>query len=286
METQAQAEAEPSGPLSLRWLGVAGIELGYQGQSLAIDPFFSRPNLWRILFEPLKPDEAAIAGKTGPYEHILVSHSHYDHLMDVPAIARATSARIYGSPNTCQIVESAGIPVSQTRVIHSGDSFGCGDFNVEVFPARHVYIPGFSSGPLPKRLSPPLRSHQYRTDACYSFLIQTGGLRLLDWMSVGLDHAVPADVLMVALLGDEAFFKALLQIVRPRLIIPIHWDNFFRSAGRPLKPIVKPPGWSLRALRKMDPQPWSEMIHRLGPDTEVLLPAIFSYYDLETILRH
>ncbi|MHB8278441.1 MAG: hypothetical protein ACYDIA_12415 [Candidatus Humimicrobiaceae bacterium] len=34
----------------------------------------------------------------------MVTHSHIDHLMDVPAIINNTGCKVYGSNNTCKLL--------------------------------------------------------------------------------------------------------------------------------------------------------------------------------------
>ena len=102
------------GAVRFRWLGVAGIELLSSeelmaDESLLIDPFFTRPPIWRLWFGRVAPNPARIPASLPRCDHILVSHAHYDHLLDVPVIARRTLARVYGSANTCALLQSLRI---------------------------------------------------------------------------------------------------------------------------------------------------------------------------------
>jgi len=86
------APAPARAPLTLTYLGVAGWQLEADGHTLLLDPYFSRPDL----DGPVVPDAAAIAARTPPrVDAILIGHSHVDHLLDAPTIARAEeSARL------------------------------------------------------------------------------------------------------------------------------------------------------------------------------------------------
>ncbi|MBZ0252870.1 MAG: MBL fold metallo-hydrolase, partial [Candidatus Methylomirabilis sp.] len=85
------------GELSLRWLGTAGYELRTARTTLLIDPYLTRASLSRTLFTPLEPGSAAIDAVIGGADYVLAGHSHFDHLMDVPYIARRTRATVVGS---------------------------------------------------------------------------------------------------------------------------------------------------------------------------------------------
>jgi L-ascorbate metabolism protein UlaG (beta-lactamase superfamily) len=162
---------------SFRWLGTAGLELNYAGQRLLIDPFFTRPPVHALLRMARVTSNEALAQRLAPRaDHILVTHPHYDHLLDVPAILQRTGARAYGSPSTCQILALHGIPAGQVRCIQPGDRLELGPFQVEVFPGFHTRTPAdrLVNGPLAPRLHLPLRLTDYRMDACYSFRIRAG----------------------------------------------------------------------------------------------------------------
>src|SRR5262245_45973490 len=94
-EPEVKAAIDAPAGLRLRWLGTAGFEISDNETSILIDPFLSRPNAFRALF-PLDIDTEAIDKyvvdpmmRTGSFKNlkaILVSHTHIDHVEDVPYI--------------------------------------------------------------------------------------------------------------------------------------------------------------------------------------------------------
>ena len=98
--------------VEVTYLGVSGLIVSHRGHVLMTAPFFSNPRLGLVrpratrFFRSsprIAPDTSAIE-KLLPRaadraSAILVGHGHYDHLLDVPYIARrrATSALVYGS---------------------------------------------------------------------------------------------------------------------------------------------------------------------------------------------
>jgi hypothetical protein len=118
----SQPVCPDSDQVTVTYLGVSGFLIAFRGHVLMTAPMFSNPPLSRVgpeksypfwraptirpdtqLIERLLPDAADRASM------ILVGHSHYDHLLDVPYIAtrRATTARIYGTPTMRHILMGA-----------------------------------------------------------------------------------------------------------------------------------------------------------------------------------
>ncbi len=269
-----------------RWLGVAGIELSTGEQVLAIDPFFSRPPFRRMWFGRVVPDRPLVAAKLPQCDFVLVTHSHWDHLMDVPEVVRNTGALALGSGNSCRLLSILGTPQEQTRQIHAGDDFSLGEFRIHVLPASRgtaLQQPIFA-GVLPQELRPPLRIRDYRMDLNFSFLIDVGGYRLLDWNSEDPEPAVPADVLFVGPQRSRQYYDALLRQVRPRMVIPIHWDDFFRPLSKPLRPIFAPPAWAFPPLRTLNLAEFRHTLQRVAPTTKLFLPEIFRPYKLDHVI--
>ncbi len=280
--------AQPS--VRLRWLGVAGIELTAHDRILAIDPFFTRPPFWRMAIGRVRPDRALIARHLPRCDWILVTHAHWDHLMDVPDLARRTAATVWGSPNACALLAACGLPQAQIRPIHGGERLVLGDWTVDVLPGEHMRAPGFAPGPLPADLRPPLRLRDYRMDLCFSFALQIGRLRLLDWHSNTLDWAVLADVLFLGPDQPLPYYRQLLRAVRPRLVIPVHWDDLFCPLSRPIHPVLAPPRWAWPPVRRMDLPRFRQEVEQMArdqgmPETEVWIPERFRPYDLAATAR-
>jgi L-ascorbate metabolism protein UlaG (beta-lactamase superfamily) len=267
-----------------RWLGVAGIELKAHDQILAIDPFFTRPPMRRLWFGRVSPNRELIAERIPRCDYVLVTHAHWDHVMDVPDIARNTGAIALGSANTCKLLRTCGVAGEQVREIVVGDQIRLGSFHVEVLRAEHMRSPGFSPGPLPANLKPPLHLGDYRMDDCFSFLIEIHGLRLLDWSSIRAEQAPRADILFVRLYAKPAHYEALLRAVQPRLVVPVHWDNLFRPLSKPVRPCFKPPSWRFPPLQRMDPTRFREMIGVANADLDVMIPETFHAYELRSIV--
>jgi L-ascorbate metabolism protein UlaG (beta-lactamase superfamily) len=267
-------------PVWFRWLGVAGIELQSGQHVLLVDPFLTRPPFHRLFFGRVEPDRDLLNAHVRQAEAVLVTHAHWDHLLDVAAIAESTGAVVVGSPNTREILVAQGISPRQVWQVDAGDHLAVGAFQVDVLAAPHGRTPldWLINGRLPTHLRPPLRLRDYRMDRCFSFRIEVEGLRLLDCPG----PAVAADVLTIGTSVPRAALRRLLRQVRPRLTIPVHWDNLFRPLRQGLQPVLDPPAVRPAPFRRMDPHQFESVVARLAPDTRVLVPKLFERYDLRS----
>ena len=266
--------------LRLRWLGVAGLELSAGEETLTIDPYFTRIPMLRAWFGRVRPDSGLIAEKIERCDSVLITHAHFDHLMDVPDVVRNTGAKALGSPNSCRLLSACGVPEDKARGIRAGDALDLGSFRVDVFEAQHMKVLGFSPGILPAALKPPLRARDYRMDDDFSFLVTAGGLRLLTDPGERPDGAVQAHVLFVFPYREDSYYEALLPLVRPTLVVPVHWDDFFRPLSKPIRPSFKVPRLAAPLPRRIDLAAFSLLVGRVAPEASVLTPEIFRSYDL------
>jgi len=87
--------------LEVVWLGVSGYRLTYQGVSIFIDPYVSRVPLRAfVLRRRTLPDPTMVeryATAPGAVAGVLVGHTHFDHVVDAPALAWRYGAKAYGS---------------------------------------------------------------------------------------------------------------------------------------------------------------------------------------------
>ena len=104
---------------------------------------------------------------------MLCGHSHFDHLLDAPRIARVTGAQLIGSKTTCAYGRAEGLPREKLVVIGAvAQNVQVGEFEVTFFPSLHGRI-FLGRVPLPGELdrAPPV--------ACARLAIRDGG-RLRD----------------------------------------------------------------------------------------------------------
>jgi hypothetical protein len=272
------------GDTSVRWLGASGLEFRVCDKVLLVDPFFSRLPLHYLLFGRAEADDKLVRRYVPRCDYVFVTHSHYDHVMDVPTVALETGAIVYGSHNVCKILALHGVGQEQFAAIGAGDCLDVGPFRVEVLPARHLPLPGFGIGPLRDGLRVPLRLRDYRLDEVFSFQIQLYDLRMLVWRSMDATGAQRADILFVQPRGPKALFDELFARTQAQVVVPIEWDNYFRSLSRPLRAGLDIPRWSWPPVRRVDLKRFGAWIEILPKRRRLFVPRALVDYRLAVLL--
>jgi L-ascorbate metabolism protein UlaG (beta-lactamase superfamily) len=238
-ELRPRAAAVGDARLRVRWLGTAGHVVETPGATLLIDPFLTRTPARRML-APLEPDEAAIFARVpARVDAILCGHSHYDHLLDAPTIARRTGALLVGSRSSCNVARAAGVPAAQLREIPlDGGELTVGDAPIRFVASLHGKVVLRRRVPFTGELaappSLPLPLWGYRMGGAFGIHIRAGGLALYHNGSADLIDAalagLRADVMLVGLAGRAGtrdYLARLCGALAPQLIVPTHHDAFF-----------------------------------------------------------
>ena len=96
-----------------RGLGAAGMACRTAEQTVLIDPYLSRIGKPELLFGRPVPDEQRIEryldALPAPLTAILVSHTHVDHALDVPALARRLDCVFVGSRSLDVLLRAHGL---------------------------------------------------------------------------------------------------------------------------------------------------------------------------------
>lgn len=107
--------AQGQGQAELLWLGQAAFRLTTpSGKVIVIDPWL-RPN-------PKTPAEYKDPANLGKVDLILVTHGHFDHIADAPALALMHKARVYAPGDLNQTLTVLGVlpPELTPRMNKSG----------------------------------------------------------------------------------------------------------------------------------------------------------------------
>jgi len=267
-------------PVILRWLGVAGLEFTFGDQTILVDPFLSRPPLRNVFMGRVSPDTQLIEQSIKKADHLLISHAHYDHLLDVPEVAKHTGAQVYGSTNVYQLLKAHQLPSAQLHLLHAFDEIDLLYAHIKVIPARHPFIPGYHSGLLKNNLKPPLHLRDYRMDDCFSFMIEYKKIKLLVWSSIATEHAQLADVLFLRSVARQDWYDKMIKAVQPRLVIPTHWDDMFRPLSQPIRPFFSPPTSKNPLIKRINLNDFRNKILLADPDCKTLIPQVLQSYDL------
>ncbi len=232
--------------LELSWLGVSGYRLTYEGVSVFIDPYVSRVPLRSLLLRRVAmPDERMIdrfAAAPGPVAGVLVGHTHFDHAVDAPAIARRHRARAYGSPSLAHLMRLHGLGELAVEVVPH-QPYELGPFVVRFVPSRHSKLLFGRRVPMDGELTcdhlDALAPGAYRCGAVWGIRIDVAGIVLYHQGSADLDDAQlrdgPVDVFLAGVAGRSVtprYWERILPRLDPRIVVPTHYDNFFSPLGR------------------------------------------------------
>ena len=248
--------APPGTAVTVRFAGVATLLFDDGETAWMTDGFFSRPGMRQTFFGRIGPDGAAIdAGlkRLGVTKlaAVVPVHSHYDHAMDSPTVARRTGAVLIGANSTMQLGFGAGLPPAQLREVQPGDTVALGRFRLSFIASRHSPTPwsdGVSVENILAPVVPPARAPAWREGQVWSILVEhAGGGRWLVEGSAGFIPGALAGLkvdtvfLGVGTLGrkDEAYRRAYwhetVQLTGAKRVVPIHWDDFWQPLDEPLQ---------------------------------------------------
>lgn len=234
---RATPPSAPTPPTwTLRHLGVAGWQLEVGSASLLVDPYFTRADV-EDPKQPISSDLAAVdrhAPKRA--DVILVGHSHYDHLLDVPTIALRTGATVVGTESTARVARAAG--VTAVRVVRPGETFVHGGFTIQAIRGLHSLI-GVPSRPIAEDPHLPLAAGDYHEGGTLHYLVRAGGRSVLfvgtaNFVEDALTGLRP-DVAVVAVGLREKIpdytCRLLSAVGRPRLVLANHFDAHWLPLG-------------------------------------------------------
>jgi L-ascorbate metabolism protein UlaG (beta-lactamase superfamily) len=223
----------------LTWLGHGSWQIKTAGKTILLDPFFAASPTASV-----KPDEVNA-------DYILVSHGHFDHVADVPAIAERTGATVLAIYEIAEWFE-AKQGVKNTLGMNLGGGVALPFGRVQLVPALHSSrLPDGSNGGNPGGFVLSLADGNvyFACDTALFSDMQLIGRR-------GIDVAVlPIGDLFT--MGPDDALEAV-KMIRPRRVVPDHyntWAPIQQDAQRwaervrtetTAEPVVIAPGGSLR----------------------------------------
>ncbi len=257
------------------------VEITYGEFTVVVDPSFTRPWFGMLLWLRTRPKVELIRQYVPKADAILVTHGHYDHLLDVPDAARHTGARVYGSSNIIRICQAAGVPASQLEEVSPGEDFITGPAHVDVTTSRHVHTPAdlLINKPLPRRMRYPFRLSDYHMDVNLGYRISLGGQRFLFGQ-----QPLPADTWFIMPYETPQEIAEKNKMVGAQRIVLIHWDDFFRPLAWAQRPAWQPVSLSTPLPRRMPLEDICRELEQLNPGVEVLMPEIFHQYSVDNRL--
>jgi L-ascorbate metabolism protein UlaG (beta-lactamase superfamily) len=259
--TLGAAQAANEARVQLKYLGTAGWEITDGKTVVLVDPFLSRPRIvipndetlstdTRPLFtnnDIAQSDTAVIDAHIQRADFILVTHTHSDHALDVPYIARKTGATVIGTESTFNYARACGVPGNKIMVVRGGEDYELGGISVRVIPSLHgvlrhaPFLQRDPNAPLPPAVFPanatcPFRFADLRIEGgTLAYLIRMNGHQILVFGSMNyVEREVQGlrpDVVLVGAMPERREIhdytgRLLRALGFPRMVLPTHWDRF------------------------------------------------------------
>jgi L-ascorbate metabolism protein UlaG (beta-lactamase superfamily) len=237
--------------VNLVWLGTAGVLLEDGDTGILIDPYVSRFGILKIaLGLPLLPDTKAVKkwsqrlGKNN-IKAVIVSHSHFDHSLDAPYFVVETDSVLIGSESTINVGRGASLKAEQLTKVEPDQNIQVGSFTLKFIESLHGpallgRIP--YPGTIDKPLTPPRPARDYKLGKTYAILISHPSGTIMHHGSAGfvpgMYDGIKTDVVLLGIAGrgnTQEYLNNVPLKLGAKLVIPVHFDNFFVSLEKKKK---------------------------------------------------
>ncbi len=236
--------------VKVRWLGTAGFAIEHRGHVLLLNPYLTRASLASCVVQSLRPDLEAIARHVPRADAIVLGHAHFDHALDVPAIAVRTGARVFGSSSAAALCRSKGVAADRIDVVETatgGDAVEreSGPFALRFVPSAHSRflfgrVP--ATGEIADCDDVPMRVTDYKCGAVFGVEIRVAGRTLYHVGSAELVDAnirvKNVDLVLMCVAGwtsSRDYPERVAHCLAPGAVLLSHWDDFLRSIDRPVR---------------------------------------------------
>ncbi|KUJ54573.1 MBL fold metallo-hydrolase [Streptomyces albus subsp. albus] len=244
----------------LRWLGNNGWEIriqrpGKKPATVLIDPWLTRFRTGT--YTPAGADpQTELSVDTGlidrhrlTADQILVTHGHYDHLPDVPHLARTTGATVFGTETHANLLRALDAPEEQLSVVSGGEYLRFDGYTIRVLRSLHSMPGPRAQVPFPgtRPAAPPPRPRVIADlveggTLAYAVTATATGFTLVNFGGSNFSAAdlagVAPDLAMIQPGGATVhdYVPRLLETLgHPRYVLPTHWDDFDLPLDEPAK---------------------------------------------------
>lgn len=227
--------------MKLRWYGTAALLVSDGDTMIAFDPFFG---IKKGNSGPESVPEDS-AGEMRRVSDVFVTHGHFDHIIQIPAVYSGGSAVIHATATPCGTLRKRGVPEEQLDVIAPGARLAVGNIGISVYRGRHCQF----DAPLvartalrylrPGNFRHGLRLLRYNREypengeiLFYELTCRGSKMQIMGSMGLDPDTDYPtgADLLVLPYQGksDPAEYAAsLVERLRPKAVLLDHYDDSF-----------------------------------------------------------
>ena len=262
-------DADPEiseGSVTVRYTGTSTLLFSDGETDWMVDGWFSRFGPLTLALGQIAPDHDAITlglerNQVDRLALVIPVHSHFDHAMDSPEVAKRTGAILLGSESTANIGRGWGLEESQIRIAVDRQPVQVGRFTITLIPTRHFEFPSaamaeqaLADPDITEPLVPPVSAFEYRVGQPYAIHVSHPRGRWLIQGSAGYIEGgladYDADVVFLGIGGlgtqteeyREAYWRETVTTIGATRVIPIHWDSLTGPAEGPFTGPVRAVG--------------------------------------------
>lgn len=251
--------------MEIKWYGTATLAYEAEGKTILFDPFF-----------PMNPTlPAPDLNELADCGDIFITHGHFDHLIDVPAVVQAGGGPVFCSAEAAETLNREGVAQSNINMIGHAAQIERGPFKISAFRGKHIRfdLKLILQTLLNRRvivyrrnLIPLLKgSLRYPKGEVLVFLIEAEGKRILHLGSLSLDGEVRyprgIDLLMIPYQGRLdllTYTPQFIEQLEPQALYLHHFDDAFPPVSSPV-----------------EVQPFIDQVRKDYPGMKLILPEPF-----------
>ena len=218
----------------------------YEGTTVLIDPYVTRLGLGDLLQRKVVRSSGEALSKWVPAaDAVLVGHTHFDHALDVPAIARRDGCSVYGGTSMARLMALHGLQ-QQSLVVEQYEVIEIGPFSVRFVPSAHSkLLMGWrvpAAGEITCAELDRMVPRAFRCGQVWGLHVTVGGVTFYHQGSADFveDAELPrsVDVFLCGIAGRQCSPRYLERVIPrfdPQVIVPAHFDDFFTSLDVPMR---------------------------------------------------
>ncbi|MBO4303266.1 MAG: MBL fold metallo-hydrolase [Lentisphaeria bacterium] len=215
--------------VSVKWYGINALEFQYSGGSFMIDPYVSRSRTKIVV-----PEEQEKYLRECKPDFVLMTHSHWDHLPDMPYLIAKTGTVLYASKTACNIMRALGVEEKNLHELSYGEVLRFPGLTVTCLESRHMGVMPEDRfyDTVPKNTDFSI-AESWKCGEVFAFKLEMDGLTVLNGGSANLYlpsmKGLSCDWLLYGISRwKEGFPQLLTENLSFKHMIGVHHDEFTR----------------------------------------------------------